>query len=64
MRVLLDECMSDLAPTSTLGIVFVRVVPNVLEVIQPALENLIANVPLEDLVGSLTVVWRDRWQSA
>jgi predicted nuclease of predicted toxin-antitoxin system len=54
-----DRC--DLAPTPTLGIVFVRVVPNVADAIQPALEALAADVGWDELIGKRTAVWRDRW---
>lgn len=53
---------SGLAPAETLGVVVIRVTPNVLEFVQPAIEALAAAVDLNELVGKLTIVWRDRWE--
>jgi predicted nuclease of predicted toxin-antitoxin system len=51
-----------LQPVESMGVICLRVVPNVFETIAPALEALSEQVALEELVGKLTVVWRDRWE--
>ncbi len=53
---------SALAPTPTLGIICLRITPNVLEDIAPAVEALFHSVPAQDFVGRLTTVWRDHWE--
>ena len=53
----------ELAPVESMGVIYLRVVPNVLETIAPALEALVQQVDLRELVGKLTIVWRDRWET-
>jgi len=50
----------ELGPTDTMGLVFMRVTPNVLEHLGPALARLVEAAPLEKLIGRRVVVWRDR----
>ena len=52
---------SELGPTPTMGIIYMRVTPNVLELIRDALAALLAEVDPADLVGKLTIVRRDGW---
>ncbi len=52
---------AELAPTETMGVIYVRISPNVLELIQHAIEELARNTNLEDLVGKRTVLRRDGW---
>ncbi len=52
-----------LRPTDSMGIVCVRVTPNVLNHIQPAIEAMLTGVALKELVGRFTIVWRDRWET-
>jgi hypothetical protein len=52
----------DLRPTPSTGVVCVRVVPNIFQLIDPALVQLASAVDLNQLVGKLTVLWRNRWE--
>jgi len=52
----------ELAPTAVMGTLCIRIVPNVVEKIEPALLAFSAAVDLSELVGRLTILWRDRWE--
>ena len=53
---------ADLAPTPTMGTVYVRISPNVLKLIEPALEELARRTNIEELVGRRAIVRRDGWE--
>ena len=51
-----------LAPVASVGVICMRITPNVLEWIQPALERLFEHILPSELIGKRTVLWRDHWQ--
>jgi len=53
----------DLRPTPATGVICVRIVPNIFELIDPALRKLVSAVDLNQLIGRLTILWRERWET-
>jgi hypothetical protein len=57
-----DRHFIRLGAVKGMGVIVIRIDPNVLELMQPAFEAFASAVDLAGLIGKLAVVWRDRWE--